>query len=116
MAGGGRKNGDSFPWRKDRAAVITCAAGSAARARLREGDGGGAGRVLKVAFGTLTKPGIKVLIWHLIVSKPRAVPILGKSAVVSPVPCASRVSQPVRAGTELPVLSLVIPYLLRCKM
>lgn len=44
-AEGGRDKGDSFPWRKHRAAasVPRPAADSAARARLREGAGGAGG-------------------------------------------------------------------------
>lgn len=72
--------------------------------------------VLAVAFKTLAKRWVKVFICKLFVHKLRLVPILGKTVMVSPVPCASLVSQLVCAGTELPVLSLVIPCLLRCKM
>lgn len=100
---GGRENGHYFPWRKHRAAESTRATASAARARLREGAGGrgwgGSGKgwvmVVKVAFETLAKRWEKVFLFKLIVNKPRVVPVLGKSVMVSPVPCASRVSQSV---------------------
>lgn len=93
---------------------------SAARARLREGSGGGGsgqgrGAVGKVAFKT-PKRRQEVLICLLILSEARVVPVLGLSVMVSPVPCVCPVSQAVCAGTELPVLSLVIPSLLRCEM
>lgn len=122
--GGGRTGqGGLFSLAEASRGSVGPAAESVARARLREGSGGGGGcsgqgrgTVGKVAFKTAAKRRQKVFVYKLIASKPRVVPILGESVMVSPVPCASRVSQPVGARTELPVISLVICCLLSCKM
>lgn len=56
-----------------------------------------------MTFGALAKRWEKGFICQLIVNKRRFVPILGKGVMVSPVPCASRASQAVRAeGSSSP--------------